>query len=74
MSASLVRAENLSATFHVRQGLWGSTSIMAVREVDLEVRQGNALGVVGEFGLRKEHARPSAPRAPASEWRARHVR
>jgi oligopeptide/dipeptide ABC transporter ATP-binding protein len=53
MSASLVRAENLSATFHVRQGLWGSTSIMAVREVDLEVRQGNALGVVGESGCGK---------------------
>jgi len=53
MSAPLVRAESLSAAFDARQGLWGRMSIVAVREVDLEVQRGEALGVVGESGCGK---------------------
>ena len=53
MSTALVRADALSATFQVRLGLWGSAPIMAVRDVDLEVRRGEALGIVGESGCGK---------------------
>src|SRR5215203_2938752 len=53
LSAALVRADALSATFQVRLGLWGSSSVMAVRDIDLEVRRGEAVGIVGESGYGK---------------------
>src|SRR4051794_25978824 len=53
LSTALVRADALSATFQIRLGLWGSAAILAVREVDLEVRRGEALGIVGESGCGK---------------------
>ena len=54
MSTALVRAEGLSRGFRARQGLFASgREIMAVRDVDLAIGRGEALGVVGESGCGK---------------------
>jgi oligopeptide transport system ATP-binding protein len=53
MSVPLVRAENVSRSFRGR-GTWLKRSeIKAVREVDLIVGRGEAVGVVGESGCGK---------------------
>jgi oligopeptide/dipeptide ABC transporter ATP-binding protein len=54
MSTPLVRAENLSRSFRARHSLFaGTAEIMAVREVDLAIGRGEAVGVVGESGCGK---------------------
>ena len=54
MTAALVRAENVSRSFASRAGwLARRADIKAVREVDLTVARGEAVGVVGESGCGK---------------------
>jgi oligopeptide/dipeptide ABC transporter ATP-binding protein len=54
MSAPLVRAEKLSRSFRLRQGLFaGKAEMMAVCDVDLAIGRGEAVGVVGESGCGK---------------------
>jgi oligopeptide/dipeptide ABC transporter ATP-binding protein len=54
MTAPLVRAENVSRSFTSRSGwLARRAEVKAVREVDLTVGRGEALGVVGESGCGK---------------------
>jgi oligopeptide/dipeptide ABC transporter ATP-binding protein len=53
MSVPLVRAENVSRSFRGRAGWLGHTEVKAVREVDLIISRGEALGVVGESGCGK---------------------
>jgi oligopeptide/dipeptide ABC transporter ATP-binding protein len=54
MSTALVRAENVSRSFASRAGwLKRRAEIKAVREVDLIVARGEAVGVVGESGCGK---------------------
>jgi oligopeptide/dipeptide ABC transporter ATP-binding protein len=54
MTEPLVRAENVSRSFGARAGwLARRAEIKAVREVDLVVGRGEALGVVGESGCGK---------------------
>lgn len=50
----LVRGEGLTRAFHRRGGLFGrGTPLLALRGVDIEVRRGEAVGVVGESGCGK---------------------
>jgi len=54
MTAPLVRAENVSRSFVGRSGwLARRAEVKAVREVDLTIGRGEALGVVGESGCGK---------------------
>ena len=54
MSAPLVQAQGLSRSFRARGGLFaGTAEIMAVKEVDLAIGRGEAVGVVGESGCGK---------------------
>ncbi|WP_315837761.1 oligopeptide/dipeptide ABC transporter ATP-binding protein [Bradyrhizobium prioriisuperbiae] len=54
MTAPLVRAENVSRSFASRSGWFARrTEVKAVREVDITVGRGEALGVVGESGCGK---------------------
>jgi oligopeptide transport system ATP-binding protein len=53
MSAPLVRAENVSRSFRSRGGWLTRNEIKAVRDVDLIVGRGEAVGVVGESGCGK---------------------
>ncbi len=50
--ASLLSIRRLCKEFSAG-GLWGGTCIRALAEVDLEVRSGDALGLVGESGCGK---------------------
>ena len=49
----VLRIEDLSVTFHVRQGLFSSRPIQAVRAVDLVLKLGETVAVVGESGSGK---------------------
>jgi oligopeptide transport system ATP-binding protein len=53
MNAPLVRADNVSRSFRSRAGWLTRTEIKAVREVDLAIGRGEAVGVVGESGCGK---------------------
>jgi oligopeptide transport system ATP-binding protein len=53
MTAPLVWAENVSRSFRGRAGWLKRTEIKAVREVNLVVGRGEAVGVVGESGCGK---------------------
>ena len=53
MSAPLVRAENVSRSFRSRGGWLTRNEIKAVRDVDLIVGRGEAVGVVDESGCGK---------------------
>jgi oligopeptide/dipeptide ABC transporter ATP-binding protein len=53
MNASLVRADNVSRSFFGRARWFARTEIKAVREVDLTISRGEAVGVVGESGCGK---------------------
>ena len=53
MSVPLVRAENVSRSFRGRAGWFAHTEVKAVREVDLIIGRGEAVGVVGESGCGK---------------------
>jgi oligopeptide transport system ATP-binding protein len=54
MTAPLVRALGVSRGFATRHGLFARTAeIMAVREVELGITRGEAVGVVGESGCGK---------------------
>jgi oligopeptide/dipeptide ABC transporter ATP-binding protein len=53
MSVPLVRAENVSRSFRGRAGWFAHTEVKAVREVDLIISRGEAVGVVGESGCGK---------------------
>jgi oligopeptide/dipeptide ABC transporter ATP-binding protein len=54
MTAPLVRADNVSRSFASRSGwLARRAEVKAVREVDLTIGRGEALGVVGESGCGK---------------------
>jgi oligopeptide transport system ATP-binding protein len=53
MNAPLVRADNVSRSFRVRAGWFTRTEVKAVREVDLTIGRGEAVGVVGESGCGK---------------------
>jgi oligopeptide transport system ATP-binding protein len=53
MIAPLVRAENVSRSFRGPAGWLARTEVKAVREVDLTIHRGEAVGVVGESGCGK---------------------
>jgi oligopeptide/dipeptide ABC transporter ATP-binding protein len=53
MTVPLVRAENVSRSFRGRAGWLAPIEIKAVREVDLTIGRGEAVGVVGESGCGK---------------------
>ena len=54
MTAPLVRGEGLTRAFHRRGGLFSrGVPMMALRGVDIELRRGEAVGVVGESGCGK---------------------
>jgi oligopeptide transport system ATP-binding protein len=53
MNAPLIRADNVSRSFRSRAGWLTRTEIKAVREVDLAIGRGEAVGVVGESGCGK---------------------
>src|SRR6266700_3003884 len=53
MNAPLVQADNVSRSFRVRAGWFTRTEVKAVREVDLSIGRGEAVGVVGESGCGK---------------------
>ena len=68
MSAPLLTLKNLSKTYRVGTGFLGSQrrSLKAVDRVDLNVDQGEVLGLVGEKRLRQIHPgtlRPAPYRA-----------
>ena len=54
------RPSDLKVWFPIKRGLLRRTvgHVKAVDGVDVRVRDGQTLGVVGEFGLRQDHARP----------------
>ncbi|MEL9940725.1 MAG: ABC transporter ATP-binding protein [Ignisphaera sp.] len=51
MSESIIKLENVSKTF--RLGLLGKTVIKAVDRVNMEIRKGETLGILGESGSGK---------------------
>jgi oligopeptide/dipeptide ABC transporter ATP-binding protein len=53
MNAPLVQADNVSRSFRGRAGWFARSEIKAVREVDLTIGRGEAVGVVGESGCGK---------------------
>jgi oligopeptide transport system ATP-binding protein len=53
VSAALVRAEGLSRGFRARGAWFERRAVLAVRELDLEIGRGEAVGVVGESGCGK---------------------
>ena len=52
-SPQLVAAERLTCTFHIKRGWFRRDAFHAVRDVDLDVRRGETVGVVGESGSGK---------------------
>ena len=53
MTQPLLEARGLAMRFPIRDGLFGTRSLPAVDGVDLEVRAGETLGLVGESGCGK---------------------
>jgi oligopeptide transport system ATP-binding protein len=53
MNGALVRADKVSRSFRGRTGWFARTEVKAVREVDLTIGRGEAVGVVGESGCGK---------------------
>lgn len=53
MSSALLEARGLTKHFPIREGFFGRRMLRAVDGVDLDVREGETLGVVGESGCGK---------------------
>lgn len=53
MSAPLIEVEGLVKHFPIRRGLGAAATVRAVDGVDLEIREGETLGIVGESGCGK---------------------
>ena len=66
----LLVVEGLVTSFPLK----GGGRVRAVNGVDLELRRGETLAIVGEFGLRQVDARPIGPEAGRAERRARPLR
>ena len=55
---ALVRAEGITRAFHRRGGLFSrGTPMLALRGVDIAVKRGEAVGVVGESGWNRDRRR-----------------
>ncbi len=67
---ALLEVEDLVTSFPLK----GGGRIQAVNGVSLELRRGETLAVVGEFGLRQVHAGPLGAAAGRAECRPRAVR
>ena len=75
MTEFLLRTGDLSFAYPERAGLFRRPVLRdVVKRVDLAVPRGSVLGLVGEFGLRQDHARPAARAAAAADLRRHSVR
>ena len=56
----MMRGEDVRSHFPINKGLLRRTvdQVKAVDGISLKVRAGETIGVVGEFGIGKDHARP----------------
>ena len=61
----VVQADDLKVWFPIKRGVLRKVvgHIKAVDGVSVEIRKGETLGVVGEFGLGQDHTRPRHPAA-----------
>ena len=53
--ACVLRTEGLAKTYAARRFLRRGVPVAAAADVSLELRRGETLGIVGEFGLRQDH-------------------
>ena len=78
MNAPLLSLRGITKRFVQRVDLAGKianafgagvheTVVQAVSDVDLDVAEGEVVGLVGEFGLRQEHLGPHRGRHPATD-------
>jgi microcin C transport system ATP-binding protein len=51
--APLLKGQNLRCSFSIKQGWFGKKQFVAVDNVDVELKQGETLGIVGESGSGK---------------------